>query len=315
VVKKLKDEKLINLFNEHNAQIICFQETKVSSKASLTESILHVPGYESFWSFCKIKKGYSGVVTYVKKGLTANASSTVFNQKEFDDEGRVVFTDHSEFVLFNVYFPNSREGIRLDYKLKFCNEILTLMKEYREKGRKVILVGDLNIAHNEIDAHKPDVDCAGFYQEERDWFSSLLKEGFVDSFRHLYPTKIQYTWWDPYLYYRLQNKGWRLDYCLVSIDLLDIIEDSCILTDQMGSDHCPTLLKLSKFVSPSGIIVPLSSEFNRKIQSSILSFMNKNPPKHQNKIEDKPNPAIKRTIEEELTPSQKRTKQNPSNCE
>jgi len=180
------------------------------------------------------------------------------------------------------------------------------VKDYQTKGRRVIIVGDLNIAHNPIDSHQPDEESAGFYTQEREWFTSLLNEDFVDSFRYLNPSKRQYTWWDPVLSYRFINKGWRLDYIIVSTDLLEILEDSSILTEQMGSDHCPTLLKLSRTIAPSGKIVPMSSEYNRKYQSSILSFVKKNTSNEVNQ-----NLSTKRPTSSEIVPPVKKSKPTP----
>jgi len=247
----------------------------VSTRADAGDDIVHVDGYESFWSFCSTKRGYSGVATYVRKGLTVAAKDKPFNNPTFDAEGRCILTDHNSFVLLNVYFPNAGSGDhRLNYKLEFCTAILELCKDLViNQKRQLILVGDLNTAHQEIDTHKPDENSVGFLPEERAWVTSFLSNGFIDTFRHFHPKEPRYTWFDPKSFQRSLGKGWRLDYCIVSNNLLPDVQDSTILLNVLGSDHCPTKIVLNN--SPqiqSPVICELSSEYNRKKQQSILSF-------------------------------------------
>eukprot|EP01125_Pyxidicula_operculata_P001724 TRINITY_DN1154_c0_g1_i1.p1 TRINITY_DN1154_c0_g1~~TRINITY_DN1154_c0_g1_i1.p1 ORF type:complete len:377 (-),score=108.76 TRINITY_DN1154_c0_g1_i1:17-1147(-) len=286
-------------FKKHSASIVCFQESKVSCREDLPDNIYHVDGYESFWSYSKTKKGYSGVVTYVKKGMTVSAEDRPLGIEEFDDEGRIIMTDHSSFVLFNVYFPNAGRGEhRLQYKTRFCNKFSELCEKYIKLGRHVVVVGDVNTAHTEKDTHRADAKSAGFLPEERKWLSEFLGVNdpsilavpnnikFIDTFRALHPEEVKYSWWDPRTGMRPLNRGWRLDYCLVSEGFLPHIVDSDILCSEMGSDHCPLFLSFKeepKFDKPPPIH-SLSSEYNRKIQKDITSFF---LPKSANKVDDK----------------------------
>eukprot|EP01126_Amoeba_proteus_P047721 TRINITY_DN546_c0_g2_i12.p1 TRINITY_DN546_c0_g2~~TRINITY_DN546_c0_g2_i12.p1 ORF type:complete len:231 (-),score=35.04 TRINITY_DN546_c0_g2_i12:71-763(-) len=191
----------------------------------------------------------------------------------------VCVSDRYHFLLLNSFFPNDSyesrvsfflEGEdRAEYKHKFCNSFLKICKDLLEKGRHVIVVGDINIAHEPIDnSYFNKEERACFTKSEREWFSSFLSGGFVDSFRHFHPEEISYTWWDPKLFKRDMKKGIRLDYCLVSQNFLSDIISSSILSYQLGSDHCPCLLIVEEKTICEKItcsVVPLSSSYNRKV--------------------------------------------------
>ena len=255
-----------------------FQETKVgSTMKDLEDCLLHIDGYESFWSLCTRKSGYSGVATFVKKGLTVDARRE-FGRPEFDCEGRVMMTDHGSFLLFNVYFPNSGNGDRLDYKMEFYKWFESVCDEYLKQGRQIVIAGDVNTTHGEIDIWCPDKLKQGLFDVERKWMDHFFSERtnlepFVDTFRALHPTSIKYSWWDVKSNLRITDQGYRLDYFMVNKSFMRQIVESDMMTDQLGSDHCPLFLILKpQKVPPTTKLHPLSSEKVRASQPKISSF-------------------------------------------
>jgi exodeoxyribonuclease-3 len=193
------------------------------------------------------RPGYSGVATGFSESLGEHAVTNGFGVEEFDIEGRVIQSDHDDFILFNIYFPNgSRDHSRVPYKLDFYEKLLDICDELHAAGRKVVLTGDFNTSHQDIDlAHpKPNQKKTGFLPEERAWIDKYMEHGFVDAWRVLYPEKVQYTWWHVITRARERNVGWRLDYFLVSEALMDSVVDVTIHDQVMGSDHCPVTLDL-----------------------------------------------------------------------
>jgi exodeoxyribonuclease-3 len=193
------------------------------------------------WSHSTIKKGYSGVVSYSReKPLNIEEG---FGIKKFDDEGRVVRLDYDDFILFNVYFPNGQmSDERLEYKLEFYEKFF----EYTDKLKKdksIIICGDYNTAHNEIDLKNPKANekRSGFLPVERKWLDEIIKRGYVDTFRYFYPEEVKYSWWTYRFNARKNNAGWRIDYFFATKDLIENkrIKDAWILNDIYGSDHCP----------------------------------------------------------------------------
>lgn len=276
IVPKL-EQKLEAFFASYSADIVCFQETKINSFNWLDDDLSHVNGYESFWAFPKRRKGWSGVVTYCKKGLTIDAKNS-FGVRKFDEEGRVVMTDHQTFVLFNVYFPNAGRGEeRLKYKLEFYEWFRKLCLDLvQNQQRNVIIVGDVNTAHKEIDVHRPDSSATGFLPEERQWIDEFLASGFIDIFRYLHPTTIAYSWWDPKSSKRIEDKGWRLDYAFVNSKFVHEVVECVYLKNVFGSDHCPLILTLKSKPQLGPHSSPeLSSDNLRKRQGKIRSFFEK----------------------------------------
>jgi len=215
VVKK--EGSLPDLFAKMGADIYCLQESKITA-SEMEDQYRFVPGYESFWSFSKTKKGYSGVVTYCRDGYTIDAKEGIDG---FDEqEGRVIMTNHQHFLILNVYFPNGgREG-RVEFKLEFYAAFSKYVTSLQEKHphKNIIILGDVNTAHQMIDIHqtKEPKDTTGFLPAERKWIDKLLSQGFVDSFRHFHPdTPHCYSWWNTRTYARSKNKGWRIDYIFV----------------------------------------------------------------------------------------------------
>ena len=191
------------------------------------------------------RPGYSGVATFLKEQPLEAVLG--MQSPEFDNEGRIIQTRFPDFRLFNIYFPNGgEENARVPYKLDFYARLLELCDSLHAAGEKIIITGDFNTAHKEIDLKNPKANekSTGFLPEERVWVTRYLEHGFVDAYRHLYPERVQYTWWTYRFNARAKNVGWRLDYFLVSESLMPQVEDVIVHDEVMGSDHCPVTLVL-----------------------------------------------------------------------
>eukprot|EP01112_Ceratiomyxa_fruticulosa_P019430 TRINITY_DN6353_c0_g1_i1.p1 TRINITY_DN6353_c0_g1~~TRINITY_DN6353_c0_g1_i1.p1 ORF type:complete len:337 (-),score=50.72 TRINITY_DN6353_c0_g1_i1:178-1188(-) len=283
MLKKLGEQNFPLLFEKHNVDVFCFQETKLSSLDQIPYAIQNIPGYESFWSCCKSKKGYSGVATYARKGLAVDAKVT-FGVEEFDNEGRIVMLDFQHFLLYNVYFPNSGGGERIDYKMKFYQWFYEeCMLKPKLNGRSIIVVGDVNTAHTDLDLHNPEYYAGNLYVKERETLNAWFSEpgGFVDALRHLNPEKRGlYSWFDPTnLGARTDNKGWRLDYTICDLEFSKshLVNAGILYHEGEGlSDHCPVFIETKDFPTIEAPQThPLSSLFTRKRQPSIHSFFTK----------------------------------------
>jgi len=229
---------------ELEADIICLQETK-SHPDQLPPELQSPFGYHAFFDHSKLKKGYSGVAIYSK--IKPEKVEYGLGIKKFDDEGRTLVAYFPQFVLLNVYFPNGGGGPdRLEYKLEYYKEFLKFINKLRKQGHKVIFTGDVNTAHNEIDIARPreNSNHTGFLPIERAWMDDVVANGYTDTFRHLHPTEIKYSWWDMKTFARERNIGWRLDYFFISQDFLPSLKKSEILGNVYGSDHCPVMLEL-----------------------------------------------------------------------
>ena len=228
-------------------EVVCIQETKAQVD-QLAHEVLHPNGYMGVWNSAD-KKGYSGVATFMKNKPLMEVSH--FGEKLLDEEGRVILTEHEDFFLFNVYFPNGRRDLdRLEYKIKFYSRLYKMMDEYGKK-KPVILCGDLNTAHREIDIArpKPNEKSSGFLPRERKWLDRLERMGYIDTFRNMYPEKRDmYSWWDVISRARERNVGWRIDYFWADKRLESKIKDAMIMTDIYGSDHCPVGIKIDAIV-------------------------------------------------------------------
>jgi len=224
--------------------ILGIQETKAHVE-QLDDELLHPKGYETFWSSAN-KKGYSGTAVYVRK--SPMMSITNFQEDWLDEEGRVIMLEYPEFVYFNVYFPNGGRGPeRLKYKLDFYDKFLKYIESYRKKGKSIIVCGDVNTAHHEIDLARPkqNAKVSGFMPIERKWLDQLESKDYVDTFRIHHPDEPeQYSWWDMKSRARDRNVGWRIDYFWVSKDLAPKVKDAFIWQDVMGSDHAPVGVKI-----------------------------------------------------------------------
>lgn len=229
-----------------DADIIAIQETKIQPD-QITDDIRTLDGYESWWACSRVKKGYSGVSVFTRaKPLSVR---TEFGVSLFDDEGRVIEMDFGEFVFFNIYFPNGQMNEeRLKYKLDFYEAFFEYASTFKKSGRKIIVAGDYNTAHNEIDLKHPKANenNSGFLRIERDWIDRILADGYVDTFRSLYPEEVKYSWWTYRANARKNNAGWRIDYFFVSENMFreGAIKDAFIDNDVIGSDHCPVGLDI-----------------------------------------------------------------------
>lgn len=228
-----------DFFKEVNADIFCLQETKCQPE----QINLEFEGYTSYWNSAE-RKGYSGTAIFTKK-QPVNVTYGI-GIEEHDKEGRIITLEFENFYLVTNYTPNAkRELERLDYRMVWEDEIRKYLLELNKK-KPVIMCGDLNVAHEEIDLKNPKTNKgnAGFTNEEREKMTELLNAGFIDSYRYLYPEKIEYSWWSYMGHAREKNVGWRIDYFIVSNDFKENIKDATIYTEILGSDHCPVGLEI-----------------------------------------------------------------------
>jgi len=229
---------------ELSPDIICLQETKAQLEDAQTALSL-LTDYKSYINYSKARKGYSGTAILTKKEPVDVTYD--LGIEEHDQEGRVVTAEFENFFLVDVYTPNSGSGLkRLDYRQTWDEAFLDHMKALREK-KPVIVCGDLNVAHEEIDIARAKENynkSAGYTQAEIDGFERYLEEGWVDTFRHFYPEEVKYTYWNQMFKARERNVGWRIDYFLVSEDLMSHVKDAKIYNEHMGSDHCPVALEV-----------------------------------------------------------------------
>jgi exodeoxyribonuclease-3 len=227
------------------ADVYCLQETKAQPD-QLEPEALHPFGYHGEWHWGE-KKGYSGVATISK--TPPDKVERGFGVAEFDNEGRVLITKHDDITLFNIYFPNGKkDAVRLKFKGDFYDSFLTVLERYREHGDdKIVICGDVNTAHKEIDLARPkeNSDVSGFLPEERAWIDELLEAGFIDTLRVFEAGPGQYTWWDLITRARDRNVGWRIDYFFASEALRSNLKKARIRPEVMGSDHCPVELELA----------------------------------------------------------------------
>ena len=223
-----------DFFADQDADFVCIQETKMQPG----QADFKPEGYYQYW-YSAEKKGYSGTAIFAKREPIS--VSYGIGIPEHDTEGRAITLEYDDFYLLCVYTPNAqRELARLDYRMAWEDALRGYIKSLDEK-KPVIYCGDLNVAHNEIDLKNPKSNrqSAGFSDEERAKFSELLASGFTDTFRALYPDKVEYSWWSYMFSARAKNVGWRIDYFVVSDRLFERVKDSFILTSVLGSDHCP----------------------------------------------------------------------------
>ena len=232
---------------DSDLDIVCLQETKAHPE-QLDEALTAPSGWSAHWASAE-KKGYSGVVTYLRDGVEPAKAKAGFGKKEFDSEGRTMVTDHGDFLLYNVYFPNGKaRAERLKYKMDFYAAIQRHLNAQVKKGRRVVLCGDVNTAHREIDLARPkeNVKISGFLPEERAWIDGFLAGGWIDTFREKQgDVEGAYTWWSMRSGARLRNVGWRIDYFYIDKKLGKKLKDAWIRPEVMGSDHCPLGIELA----------------------------------------------------------------------
>ncbi len=229
------EKGFLDFFKEADADIFCLQETKLQEG----QINLELPGYYQYWNYAE-KKGYSGTAIFTKeKPLSVSMG---MNIEKHDHEGRLITLEFEKFYMITVYTPNSQDELkRLDYRMEWEDDFLSYLKKL-EQMKPVILCGDLNVAHKEIDLKNPKTNRknAGFTDEERNKFTALTEAGFTDTFRYFYPDlEGAYSWWSYRFHAREKNAGWRIDYFLVSQSLNSNLKDAVIYKDILGSDHCP----------------------------------------------------------------------------
>ncbi|NQT97693.1 MAG: exodeoxyribonuclease III [Candidatus Marinimicrobia bacterium] len=242
-IRAVAKKGFLDWLNHEQPDILCLQETKAREE-QVPEELLKKHGYHTFWHSAE-RAGYSGVATYTK-------TEPLYVQKglgieRFDAEGRVLITEHENFLLYNIYFPNGqRDQERLDYKLDFYNDLLEILDEQIASGINVVVGGDWNTAHTEIDLANPKANSktSGFLPEERDWIDKYIEHGYLDTFRLFHPEPERYSWWTYRYGARERNVGWRIDYFFVNEGFTDQIIDADIHAEVLGSDHCPIALEL-----------------------------------------------------------------------
>lgn len=243
-IRAVKRKGFLDWIEDEQPDILGLQEIRIQDE-QLKDSLRNIDGYHSYFNFGE-KKGYSGVAIYSKKKAIDVWQG--MGIKRFDYEGRVITAEYKDFYLVNVYFPNGkRSKKRLNYKLDFYDAALEYSENLRKKGKEVIICGDYNTAHHPIDLHDPESNkkTSGFLPVEREWLDKLEKSGYIDTYRYFHPEAETYSWWSYRTRARERDAGWRIDYHFVSEGLEKDLEGAEILTEVLGSDHCPVTITLN----------------------------------------------------------------------
>lgn len=242
-LRAVSKKGFLEILEAEDPDVVCLQETKIH-EAQLTQELMNPLGYFSHWAFAK-RPGYSGVVTYSK--LKPKSVQVELQNGKHDDEGRLVLTEFDDFTLVNVYIPNGGMGDhRIEYKLNYYDEMLDMLERLRREGRNLVICGDFNTAHTEIDLARPKENemVTGFLPVERAWLDKFVGAGYVDTFRALHPeARDVYTWWSFRSGARVRNVGWRIDYFFANQEFFPKIKKSEVRMDILGSDHCPLTLE------------------------------------------------------------------------
>ncbi len=243
-IRAILKKNFLEFLSSESPDILCLQEVKISEE-SKNDANLDFPGYDEYWN-CAKRPGYSGTAILIKNGAEKPISvASGFGEPIFDDEGRTQILEFTDFYLVNCYFPNANSELsRLDYKIEYNQKLQHHLKDLEQK-KPVVICGDFNVAHREIDLARPkeNIGSPGFTKEECAWMEAFLSDGFIDSYRTLNGNKIQYTWWSYRAGARARNVGWRIDYFCVSQILGTKIQKAKILDNILGSDHCPVSLE------------------------------------------------------------------------
>lgn len=242
-IRAIEKKGFFEWMSKENPDVLCLQETKAHPD-QLSEKFLKSHGYHVYWASAE-KKGYSGVAIFSKK--EPKSVTLGLGVPEFDSEGRTLVADFGDFLLFNIYYPNGGAGNkRVPFKMRFYDAFHKKVDQLRKSGKSLIITGDVNTAHEEIDLSRPKENQknTGFLPEEREWVTKFLASGYVDTFRHFNKEGGNYSWWDYKTGARARNVGWRIDYFFVSDDLLPRLKKAFILPDVMGSDHCPVGIEI-----------------------------------------------------------------------
>ena len=244
-IRAAERKGFLDWLDQTQPDILCLQETKARVD-QLGSSLIEDHGYHTYWHSAD-KAGYSGVATFCKEEPYFVQEGLGIDR--FDSEGRVLITEHENFLLYNIYFPNGqKDDIRLNYKLDFYDELLPIVNDQVENGNNVIITGDWNTAHHPIDLARPKENekTSGFMLIERERIDTYISHGWVDTFRYFHAESDRYTWWTYRFGARERNIGWRIDYFFVNETLVEQLDDAEIHPDIMGSDHCPVSLTLKK---------------------------------------------------------------------
>jgi exodeoxyribonuclease III len=243
-LRAIAKKGLVDWMRKDVPDVLCLQETKVSLD-QVPPEIRSIPGYHTHFG-SSARKGRDGVALFSR--VLAKSIKSSLEIPGLDDEGRAIAADFGSFLLYNVYFPNGKASSeRLAYKLRFYDQFLEHIKALRSQGERIVICGDVNTAHKEIDLARPkaNLKISGFLPEERAWIDRLIESGFVDTFRLFHPEGENYSYWDMKSRARDRNVGWRIDYFFVSENLRDAIQSAFILKDVMGADHCPVGIELN----------------------------------------------------------------------
>lgn len=243
-IRAVYKKGFLDWFKKEDPDILCLQETKASEE-QLVDDLKNPPGYYSYFSSAQ-KKGYSGVAVYTKEPPLKVEKG--FGIERFDSEGRILTLHYEKFVLMNIYYPNGKASPeRLQYKLDFYDAFLDFTEKLRAKGKNLVICGDVNTAHKEIDlAHpKENETTSGFLPVEREWMDKFFGHGYVDTFRIFNNEPGQYTWWHVITRARERNVGWRIDYFFVDENFGKNVKSGFIMPEVMGSDHCPTGIEIT----------------------------------------------------------------------
>jgi len=243
-LRAIMNKDFTRILNTEKPDILGLQETKLQGH-QVPEELRSLEEYQSFWSHAT-RRGYSGTALFCRNKPLKVCYG--FDSPEFDNEGRIIIAEYKSLIVYNIYFPNGQmNDERLDYKLRFYDRCLEHMEESRKSKKMVLVMGDYNTAHREIDLANPKENekYSGFLPIERAWIDKLVKCGWVDSFRHFNQERDQYTWWSYRATARPKNIGWRIDYCFIDKEHLNKLVDAGIRQDIMGSDHCPIYVKVN----------------------------------------------------------------------
>lgn len=241
-IRALVKKGFAEFLKKEKPDILCLQETKIAQK-DIEKTEFDFSGYREYWHPAE-RPGYSGTAILIKEGERSFVRMREKLQR--DDEGRVQVMELNNFYLVNAYFPNANHELsRLKFKIDFNDKLLVYLKGL-EKCKPLVVCGDFNVAHEEIDLARPkdNVGNPGFTAEERAWMTKFLKAGFIDTFRNIYPDKAEYTWWSYRFFARQKNIGWRIDYFCVSAKMAKYVKEAFILNKVIGSDHCPVGIEI-----------------------------------------------------------------------
>jgi exodeoxyribonuclease-3 len=242
-IRAIQKKGFLQWLLDDQPDVLCIQETKAQPE-QLDASLTRMPGYHVFFASAE-RKGYSGVAVYSKeKPLRVHPGLGI---AEFDSEGRTLICEYPDFILYNIYYPNGKASPeRLDYKMRFYDAFLDHANGLKNQGKNLVICGDVNTAHTEIDLARPKENekVSGFLPEERAWIDKFLSDGYVDTLRIFKKEGGHYSWWDYKTQARERNIGWRIDYFFVSESLKPLVRDGFILKDVPGSDHCPIGVEL-----------------------------------------------------------------------